>query len=212
MSVGALFHPTVLNKSVCDCHSVIIHDKIVYYECLNLKLSKSIKLIAWFFWSYKALDSLRNFLDINIFFHKVYFCCLPASSIIILHFVSERSVCLLLLLKDLCYFPLFLDIQNAFDSTSIYWRYLSTPSLGVGIGNTMAECLSPWTCHYLPLRASFQLQTDSFTFSTLLKFFSITKLASIAVYPQAYMINREIWFYHLLSETKIKTEVKTNPA
>lgn len=133
----------------------------------------------------------------------MYFCCLPASSIIILHFVSERSVCLLLLLKDLCYFPLFWTYKMPL-IPQVFIEYLSTPSLGVGIGNTMAECLSPWTCHYLPLRASFQLQTDSFTFSTLLKFFSITKLASIAVYPQAYMINREIWFYHLLSETKNK--------
>lgn len=139
----------------------------------------------------------------------MYFCCLPASSIIILHFVSERSVCLLLLLKDLCYFPLFWTYKMPL-IPQVFIEYLSTPSLGVGIGNTMAECLSPWTCHYLPLRASFQLQTDSFTFSTLLKFFSITKLASIAVYPQAYMINREIWFYHHSQRQKIKTEVKTN--
>ena len=74
----------------------------------------------------------------------------------------------------------------------VFIEYLCTPSLGLGIGNTKAKCLSPWTCNYVPLRASFQLQRDSFTFSTLLKFFSITKLASIAVYPQAYMINREI--------------------
>ena len=74
----------------------------------------------------------------------------------------------------------------------VFIEYLSMPSLGLGVGNKKAECLSPWTCHYVPLRASFQLRTDSFTFSTLLKFFSITKRASIAVYPQAYMINREI--------------------
>lgn len=74
MSVGALFHSTVLNKSVCDCHSVIIHDKIMYYECLSLKLSKKHKTYSLiFFFAYKALDALRNFLDINIFPTKCIF-------------------------------------------------------------------------------------------------------------------------------------------
>lgn len=62
----------------------------------------------------------------------------------------------------------------------------SVTSPGLGVGNTetsRAECLSSWTCHYVPLRASLPIKNGQFKMCYSLKFFNIIELAMTAVYP-----------------------------
>ena len=98
-------------------------------------------------------------------------------------------------------------------SPQIFIEYHSLPGPGLGVWITKTsrtQYLSFWKCHFVPLRTSLLITNRQFKICYPLKFFNTIELVPTAVYPLAYIINREIWFYNLLSETKNKNWMKTN--